>query len=1255
MKLHHKFFLSIVTFIAFTTFIILITRQIQLKHIGSLHRIQERHIREDLENMLDLKGTSLKNLTAGFSRGDEIVSFVKRPDRKWALENIETAMFNFNSDAIWLYDDSRRPVYQRHFLPYRDSIQPPVSAPVIGRWLSDKAFVHFYFPFDQSVIEFYGAPVQPSPDMERKAKPAGYILFGRFWSDRYLNETGAMAGSRLSVTSAPPDTAKDQEISDHEMIFYHELPGLDRRPAVWLKAVHEWPVVFLISEYTAVQTFLGIFFSLILLAVFPFLIYRWTLYPLGRIDRALAGRDPKWIRPFLKRRDIFGRLAGLLNEQLSHSTALESNIRQLSETEKALKKSEEKYRQLFDRQMDAILVYDAEYYNCIDANPAALEMYRYPETELPKRTALDLCDEKNILIDSFQRAKNDGHHYVPLIRQRRSDGTVFFTEMTVCLSTWNGRECICTIIRDISTRVETETRLQQQRQYLKQIIDISPNFIFVKDAGGRIVLANEALAELRGMKAEEITGKTESEINPHTEELVRYAETDRRVIETRAEVFIPEEKIIMPDGSARWLQTVKRPVFGPEGEVSQIVGVATDITFHKEAEEKILRLYHLYALLSQINQVILRQRDRDLILKEICSIAVGYGHFRLAWSGVFAEDQRSFRAFHYYGLEIRDIQQFIARLPLDHEKNDPLIFNSVQNSDLDPLVKYLSSQWDIHAFALIPLFCGKNRIGMFAVHSRTSGFFDEQEVGLMKELGMDVSYAMEVNEIESLRRHSESELRKLYQAVEQSPAVVMITDQNGVIEYVNQAYARISGYAISETLGRKPNFFKPGFLADRDFRMMWQTLQRGEEWKGEFRNIRKDGQHFWESAVIAPIWNEKNEITHFLAIKEDITRHRQMEADLQQSRKMDSIGRLAGGIAHDFNNLLTAILGYGGMLQFKLPASSPLREDVEEIMNAAKRAAGLTHQLLAFSRKQTMHFEPLDLNEIVLSNCKLLRRILEENIELNTDVHPEPVPILADRNQIEQVLMNLVINSRDAIKDKGHIDISVSTGRQRASGEEPDPEKHAAILSVSDSGCGIAPEAMPHLFEPFFTTKDKGKGTGLGLSTVYGIVKQSGGEIEVSSVPGQGAVFTIYLPLGSDVPPAANDNENQPEPSDAYETILLVEDDETVCGLVREILENSGYHVLVALNGEQALQIINEYKGKIHLMLTDIIMPEMDGKELSDAARKALPDLKVIYMSGYAEEKLSTMNLSPDEIAFVQKPFLPDALVQAVRKKLDEP
>lgn len=504
-------------------------------------------------------------------------------------------------------------------------------------------------------------------------------------------------------------------------------------------------------------------------------------------------------------------------------------------------------------------------------------------------------------------------------------------------------------------------------------------------------------------------------------------------------------------------------------------------------------------------------------------------------------------------------------------------------------------------------------------------------------------------------RLAKTELSKLTQAVEQSPSIVVITDKAGHIEYVNQSFTRLTGFLPEETIGRTPRILKSGTVPEETYRTMWNTILQGREWKTEILNRKKNGETYWQRSRISPIYDDDGKLTHFLEVAEDITREKELEGALFQSQKMEAIGHLAGGIAHDFNNMLTVIIGVGELLQGELEPTGDLHSYTESILSAARRSASLTHQLLAFSRKQLLNPEELNLNSVIRDAEKLLRRVVGDNIKIETKLCSRPATVLLDQSQLNQIILNLVINAREAISGSGTVRVStdcIECNEERLVASGTLSPGAYATLSVSDTGCGIDADTMSHIFEPFYTTKSSG--TGLGLSTVYGIVRQSKGHIEVRTGEGSGTTFTLYFHLVERAAERPAGTTRDFPANGGSETILVVEDDDAVRTFVARVLTSHGYTVILADSAERAEEIWGDVSEAIDLLLTDVVLPEDDGVRLYGVLRKLRPDLPVVYMSGYTDDSSSILLELADGKRLLPKPFGAEQLKTAVRHVLDE-
>ncbi|HEY6928919.1 MAG TPA: PAS domain-containing protein, partial [Thermoanaerobaculia bacterium] len=473
---------------------------------------------------------------------------------------------------------------------------------------------------------------------------------------------------------------------------------------------------------------------------------------------------------------------------------------------------------------------------------------------------------------------------------------------------------------------------------------------------------------------------------------------------------------------------------------------------------------------------------------------------------------------------------------------------------------------------------------------------------------------------------------------------------------------RIFGVSDGEFDGKVSTFFSMVHPEDRDSveKASRAAIENREAYAVEHRIIRPDGSIRWVEEQADVVRDETGTAVRMVGIIQDVTERKQLEAQLVQAQKMEAIGRLAGGVAHDFNNILTAILGYSDVLLAQAGEGHPWHEDLEEIRKAGERAAGLTRQLLAFSRKQVLAPEVLDLGSVLANVEKILRRVIGEDIELATSSETGLAPVRADPGQLEQVLLNLAVNARDAMPRGGRLTIearNVVIDEAYARTHVPLVPGRYVMLGVSDTGVGMDKETRAHIFEPFFTTKERGKGTGLGLSMVYGIVKQSGGYIWVDSEPGKGATFRIHFPPTESAPEVPHPVSARPAMSEKMggETVFVVEDEDSVRNLARGILLANGYVVQDFENGEKALSKLAQTRGPVHLLLTDVVMPNLSGPDLAARVVQMRPETRILYMSGYTDRNFSGAGQRPLDAPLIQKPFTPEALAKRVRDTLDAP
>jgi PAS domain S-box-containing protein len=558
----------------------------------------------------------------------------------------------------------------------------------------------------------------------------------------------------------------------------------------------------------------------------------------------------------------------------------------------------------------------------------------------------------------------------------------------------------------------------------------------------------------------------------------------------------------------------------------------------------------------------------------------------------------------------------------------------------------------------VPLKVGERTLGVLAVQSYSPGVrYGEREQRILQFVSTQVAMAIDRKRVEEEQRRQQEFLR---QVIDLNPNLIFVKDWDGRFTLVNRALAELYGTSPDALVGRRDADFNPNseevehFLRDDREAM---TTGRPKFILEETNTDARTGRRRWFQVIKVPLRSAEG-VPQVLGVATEITHRKELESQLRQAQKMEAVGQLAGGIAHDFNNVLTAVLGYTRLLLKEPALPTQARGDVQEIEQAARRAASLTQQLLAFSRKQMLQLTVLDVNEVVQGMRSLLRRLIGEHITLVATLDPRPMLVRADQGQLQQVIVNLSVNARDAMPAGGILTIATAAVDLGPSFVGPRPGSQAGphiLLQVTDTGMGMDAETRGRVFEPFFTTKAVGKGSGLGLATVYGIVKQSGGYIDVSSEPARGSVFTVYLPRVMDGVPASQEVPPAEPARAGGETVLLAEDETGVRSLARRALQRFGYTVLEAGNGEEALRVAREYGDPIDLLLTDVVMPEMGGRELAQILTRERPTTRVLYTSGYPDTAGLQEEVRESVVAYLPKPYTPEELAKKVREVLDAP
>jgi PAS domain S-box-containing protein len=504
----------------------------------------------------------------------------------------------------------------------------------------------------------------------------------------------------------------------------------------------------------------------------------------------------------------------------------------------------------------------------------------------------------------------------------------------------------------------------------------------------------------------------------------------------------------------------------------------------------------------------------------------------------------------------------------------------------------------------------------------------------------------------TVRKGAEAEHKRLMAAIEQAGEAIVMTDARGMIQFVNPAFERSSGYSRKEAIGRNWLILKSGEHEEPYYSNLWETISGGSTWTGRLVNRRRDGALYTEDVTVSPVRDASGRIVNYVAVKRDITEEIRLAAQYQQAQKMEAVGLLAGGVAHDFNNMLSVILGHTELALKEMAPAEPLHAHLEEILKAANRSAEITRQLLAFARKQTINPVVFDMNLNVESMLNMLRRLIGEDIELAWVPKAGLCPVKMDPVQLDQILANLCVNARDAIAGVGKI--TIETGN--ATFDETYCAHHAGsvkgeyvLLVVSDDGCGMDKKTLDQIFEPFFTSKGVGQGSGLGLSMVYGIVKQNSGFINVYSEPGKGTTFRIYLPRYAGEVVDARPEKAVEIPLGNGETVMVVEDEPSILVVEKIMLEGLGYRVLAAGSPGEAFSLAGKHAGGIHLVMSDVVMPGMNGRDLAERLQSLYPGIRILFMSGYTADVIAQRGVLDESVNFIQKPFSMMALAVKVR------
>ena len=901
-----------------------------------------------------------------------------------------------------------------------------------------------------------------------------------------------------------------------------------------------------------------------------------------------------------------------------------NDITPLKQAEKALRESEANYRAIFDAANDAIFVHDMETGAVLDVNRRVLEMYGVTAEDVPGTRAGDFSAGAPYTTQDAAKFMAKAARGEPQLFEwvaKHKAGKTFPVEVSLRRASIGGRDRILAVVRDISERKRAEEKLRESEANYRAIFDSVNDAIFVLEIGtARLLDLNRRAVQMFGVDPEEVRsrgGVIPTGTPPYSGDDV--LKLVAKAVSGKPQQF--EWLARHASGRSFWVEANLRRV--SIGGRDRILAVMHDISARKRAEEELLKSANLLSS-------IIDQSPFSTWISDAEGTAIRQNEACRRLFGIDRDDQ------------------IIGKYNLFR---DPVLRES-------PSFHLLEGVFKEGKTASVVLDYDLSRVPGLDIPNAVRRLIQATIFPIKDSSGRVVNAVIQHEDITE-RRHAENALRdseeRYRRLVDLSPDAIIV-HRDGRLLFANPAAVKLFGAESADALVGK---FWQGFVHpdDRDEVGRRITSQSDGSWDSvprQERLLRLDGSVVDVETTAIPSTYEGAPAAQ--VVLHDITYRKRLEEQLLQSQKMEAIGRLAAGVAHDFNNLLAAILGYSELAISQMGGADPVRADVEEIRKAGQRATALTRHLLAFGRKQMLEPRILDLSAVVGDLKGMLRRLIPENVAIVTSLETSLAAIKADPGQIQQVIINLAVNARDSMPAGGTLAIetaNVVIDGFSAAANPAVPQGSYVTLCVSDTGEGMDSETQAHVFEPFFTTKEVGKGIGLGLATVYGVIRQSGGHVTVHSVPGKGSTFRVYLPAVEERAAPAAKPAAEPAGTAGSETILLVEDEPIVRSLVRRVLESKGYCVLEASDGADALSTSAAHQGDIHLVMTDVVMPKVGGRELVSRLVESRPRLKVVYISGYAGSGDVEDAALEGKAAFLQKPFTFDAMAAKVREILD--
>lgn len=942
--------------------------------------------------------------------------------------------------------------------------------------------------------------------------------------------------------------------------------------------------------------------------------------------------------------------------------------RQVAAKTKALQESLDRFRYVFEAVNvgKSMTLLTGEVY----ANQAFADYLGYTLNELKDKRWQDLTPAEDIdpteqiiapLLAGERQAARFEKRYI------HKSGELVWADVSVTMRRdADGKPLyFMTTVVDISKKKQAEEALRKSEEYHRLLAENTLDVIWTMNLQLEFTYVNSAITSLTGHSPSEWVG---SRLPEHCNEksfgIMAQVITDEMAKGLEGVGVIFETEMLKKNGESLPVEIHGKVIFDTAGQPVSLQGTTRDISERKRAQSRIEHLNRVLRAIRDVNQLIVHERNRDRLIREGVRLLVANRGY-LSSMIVLTDDQDRPVTWAMEGLAAssEELNAMLANGELlgccghaNAVQGVFLVDDRDRVCDGCPIAEKCAESDSICA----PLIHEDETFGYLKASAENHLIVDEEERSLFSEMAGDFAYALSVMEVEAAHRESELRFRSI---VENAPEPIFIQTQMR-FAYLNPKALNLFGAKdVRDLLGTQVmERFHPDFHEQVKQRIKTLNEDRKPvEDLLEQKFLRMDGSPVWVETTGQPIiYDGENGALVFvrdISARKKAERDRKiLEAQLNQAQKMESVGRLAGGVAHDYNNMLSVIIGFAEIALEKAPSDDSLKEDLEEILGAAKRSADITRQLLAFARKQTIAPEMMDLNQTMEQMLKMLRRLIGEDINLSWQPGQGRMPVFMDSSQFDQLLANLCVNARDAIDGVGKL--TIETGR--VSFDVDYCADHAGfvpgefiMLAVSDDGCGMEKDELDKIFDPFFTTKSMGKGTGLGLSTVFGIVKQNDGFINVYSEPGIGTTFKIYLPRHTGDDAEMRTQEAIPITDGHGETVLIVEDEPPVLKLAQKILKSMGYAVIIASKPADAVALAEGHSGGIHLLITDVVMPEMNGRELSKKLQTLYPNLKTLFMSGYTANVIAHRGVLDDGVNFISKPFSKNDLTLKVRQALD--